>query len=32
MIKRDVLRDTRYLNGNIGGVYFRNKILWEIQS
>ena len=27
MIKRDVLRDDRYLNGNIGGVYFRNKIL-----
>lgn len=27
MIKRDVLRDIRYLNGNIGGVYFRSKIL-----
>ena len=27
MIKRDVLRDDRYLNGNIGGTYFRNKII-----
>lgn len=27
MIKRDVLRDIRYLNGNISGTFFRGKIL-----